>query len=137
MDNYYLAIDIGASSGRHILGHFENGNICIEEVHRFNNSMINSNGSFYWDIKKIFNEIIMGMKKCKSLGKIPKSVGIDTWGVDFVLLDKSDKPISDVFAYRDLRTTGMDIEVCKYISEQEIYSRTGIQKMIINTLDLF
>ena len=134
MENYYLAIDIGASSGRHILGHLKNGNIIIEEIHRFNNSMINSNGNLYWDTEKIFNEIIIGMKKCKSLEKIPISVGVDTWGVDFVLLDKNDKLVSNVFAYRDLRTNGMDIEVYKYIPEQEIYSRTGIQKMIINTL---
>ena len=82
MSKYFLAIDIGASSGRHILGSIENGKIVLEEVYRFWNGMDNVEGTLCWDVDRLFNEIIAGMKKCKEIGKIPVSVGIDTWGVD-------------------------------------------------------
>ena len=81
---YYLAIDIGASSGRHILGWLDDGNINIEEIYRFENNMIQKNGQLCWDIDRLFNSIIAGLKKCKDLRKIPMSIGIDTWAVDFV-----------------------------------------------------
>ena len=90
MDNYDLAIDIGASSGRHILGHLENGKMILEEIYRFSNGMKDVNGEKIWDIDGLFREVVNGMKKCKALGKIPVSVGIDTWAVDFVLLDEQD-----------------------------------------------
>ena len=131
---YYLAIDIGASSGRHILGHVENGKIVLEEVYRFFNGMDDKNGHKVWDTERLFGEIIEGMKKCKELGKIPATMGIDTWGVDYVLLDKDDRLIGDCFAYRDGRTAGMDEEVYKVLSEKELYGRTGIQKAIFNTI---
>jgi rhamnulokinase len=134
MSKYFLAIDIGASSGRHILGSVENGKIVLEEVYRFWNGMDNVEGTLCWDVDRLFNEIIAGMKKCKELGKIPVSVGIDTWGVDFVLLDKEDKIVGKTVGYRDHRTDGMDDEVYKIISEDELYARTGIQKAIYNTI---
>lgn len=87
MAQYYLAIDIGASSGRHILGYLENGQIKLDEIHRFSNGMTQKNGRLIWDVEHLFEEIKTGMKKCAELGKIPFSVGIDTWAVDFVLLD--------------------------------------------------
>ena len=74
------------------------------------------------------------MKKCKEIGKIPVSVGIDTWGVDFVLLDKEDNIVGQTVGYRDHRTEGMDEEVYKIISEDDLYARTGIQKAIYNTI---
>lgn len=104
MDKYYLAIDIGASSGRHILSHMENGKIVLEEVYRFPNGMEEHEGRKVWDVDGLFEEIKTGMKKCKELGKIPVSVGIDTWAVDFVLLDQNDERIGDAVAYRDERT---------------------------------
>lgn len=131
---YYLAIDIGASSGRHILAHMEEGKIVLEEVYRFYNGMDDRNGHKVWDTERLFGEILNGMKKCKELGKEPATMGIDTWGVDYVLLDKDDKLIGDCIAYRDDRTSGMDSEVYKIISEDELYSRTGIQKAIFNTI---
>ena len=134
MSKYFLAIDIGASSGRHILGSVENGKIVLEEVYRFWNGMDNDNGTLYWDVDRLFNEIIAGMKKCKEIGKIPESVGVDTWGVDFALLDENDKVIGKVTGYRDHRTEGMDEEVYKIIPEDKLYARTGILKAMYNTI---
>lgn len=134
MSRYYLAIDIGASSGRHILGSVENGRIVLEEVYRFWNGMDNVEGTLCWDVERLFREITEGMRKCRELGKIPESVGIDTWGVDFVLLDKEDRIVGQTVGYRDHRTDGMDEEVYKIISQEELYARTGIQKAIYNTI---
>ena len=131
---YYLAIDIGASSGRHILGWMEHGRIQLEEIYRFPNGLVNKNGHLCWELDRLFSEIINGLKKCKELNRIPTSVGIDTWGVDFVLLDKNNKMLGDPVAYRDSRTEGMDKEVYKIIPEKELYARNGIQKLIFNTI---
>jgi len=134
MNPYYLAIDIGASSGRHILAHLENGKMVLEEVHRFPNGMVEKDGENVWDVDELFAQIKLGMKKCAELGKIPVSVGVDTWGVDFVLLDGDNNRIGNAVAYRDGRTKGMDEEVYKIISEDDLYARTGIQKAIFNTI---
>ncbi len=134
MKQYYLAVDIGASSGRHILTHLEEGRMVLEEIHRFPNGMVEQDGELVWDVDLLFHEIIVGMKKCKELGKIPVSVGIDTWAVDFVLLDQKDHRIGNAVAYRDSRTKEMDQEVYKIISEEELYAGTGIQKQIFNTI---
>jgi len=130
----HLAIDIGASGGRHILGWLENGKICMEEVHRFSNGMKQMGEHLCWDVDALMHEIITGLKKCATLGKIPATVGIDTWGVDFVLLDDKGNIVGPTIAYRDNRTDDMDIEVSKFISESELYSRVGIQKMLFNTI---
>ena len=134
MSKYFLAVDIGASSGRHILGSYENGKITLEEVHRFFNGMDNVNGTLCWDTDRLWNEIVTGMKKCKEMGKIPATVGVDTWGVDFVLLDKDENIVGQTVGYRDSRTEGMDEEVYKIIPEEELYARTGIQKAMYNTI---
>lgn len=131
---YYLAVDIGASSGRHILSHLENGKIILEEIYRFSNGMVEVDGEKVWDSQKLFEDILIGMKKCYELGKIPVSMGIDTWAVDFALLDKEDNLIGKTVGYRDGRTKGMDQEVYKVISQDELYERTGIQKQIFNTI---
>ena len=132
---YYLAIDIGASSGRHILGSIQDGKIILEEVYRFSNGMEEKNGHLCWNHERLFAEIIAGMKKCGEIGKIPVSVGIDTWGVDFVLLDEDNQVIGDIVGYRDSRTNGMDEELYKnVITEDALYERTGIQKAIYNTI---
>lgn len=131
---YYLAVDIGASSGRHILSHLENGKIILEEIYRFSNGMVEVDGEKVWDSQKLFEDILTGMKKCYELGKIPVSMGIDTWAVDFALLDKEDNLIGKTVGYRDDRTKGMDQEVYKVISQDELYERTGIQKQIFNTI---
>lgn len=134
MGNYYLAVDIGASSGRHILGHLDEGKLVLEEIYRFENKLVTKNGHLCWDFERLFAEIVNGLKKCRELGKIPKSMGIDTWGVDFVLLDEKDKVLGDTVAYRDSRTEGMDQEVYKVIPEAELYERTGIQKQVFNSI---
>ena len=131
---YYLAIDIGASGGRHILGWHENGRLYTEEVHRFDNGMIEKNGSLCWDYDALITDILAGVKKCKDIGKTPYSLAIDTWGVDFALLDKSGKVVGDTIAYRDSRTEGMDKTVFKLISQEELYSRTGIANNVFNTI---
>lgn len=131
---YFLAVDIGASSGRHILSHVEDGKLVLEEVYRFENGYHKENGHLCWDIDRLFDEIVAGMKKCKELGKIPASVGIDTWGVDFVLLDKDGNRLSDAVSYRDPRTDGMDKVVEDILPLPELYARTGIQKQIFNTV---
>lgn len=134
MEKYYLAVDIGASSGRQILGHLEDGKMVLEEIHRFPNGNVEKDGELIWDIDGLFREILVGMKKCKEAGKIPVSVGIDTWAVDIVLLDENDKRIGNAVGYRDSGTRTMDWEVYDIIPEEELYARTGIQKQIFNTI---
>ena len=134
MTQYYLAVDIGASSGRLILGHLENGKMELEEVHRFENGMVKKDGELCWEFDRLFQEIKNGLKKCKEIGKIPVSMGVDTWGVDFVLMDKDDKVLGNTVGSRDHRNEGMDEEVYKTISLEDLYARTGIQKAIFNTV---
>ena len=88
MNRYYLAVDIGASSGRHILGRMENGKMKLREIYRFSNGMKMVDGTLCWNLNGLFEEIKAGMRECKRLGINPESMGIDTWAVDFVLLDK-------------------------------------------------
>lgn len=134
MKQYYLAVDIGASSGRHILSCIKDGKMTLEEIHRFSNGMVNKNGHKVWDVDGLFKEIKIGMKKCVDLGKIPVSMGIDTWAVDYVLIGQNGRRLGDAVAYRDRRTKGMDEEVYQIISEQKLYAATGIQKQIFNTI---
>ena len=131
---YYLAIDIGASSGRHILGYIKNEKLVQEEIYRFPNNLIVKAGSLCWDLDNLFEEILHGMKICKEIGKLPVSVGIDTWGVDFVLLDGNSDILGDTVSYRDDRTKGMDGEVYKHMPETELYKRTGIPRQMFNTI---
>ena len=131
---YYLAVDIGASGGRHILGHLSGGRLIAEEIYRFDNDMSEKDGEMCWDYGHLFREILEGMRRCKTLGKTPHSVGIDTWAVDFVLLDSCDEIIGSTVAYRDGRTQGADELVYAAITEAELYARTGIQKQIFNTV---
>ena len=131
---YHLAIDIGASSGRHILGHLEDGKMVLEEVYRFDNSQIRKDGHDCWDHQALARSVLQGIAKCKEIGKIPATIGIDTWGVDFILLDEQGLPCSDMVAYRDARTDGADALVDAAISSDELYARCGIQKMLFNTI---
>ncbi len=137
MEQYYLAVDIGASSGRHILGHVKQGRMVLEEIYRFPNGMKQIDGHLCWDVEALFSHIIAGMKRCKELGKIPVSLGIDTWAVDYVLLDEQNQIVGNVVGYRDGRTKGMDDQVYKDISLEELYQKTGIQKQIFNTIYQF
>lgn len=131
---YHLAIDIGASSGRHILGHLENGCMVLEEVYRFDNLQIHKNGHDCWDLEALWQYILEGLRACKAAGKLPQTMGIDTWAVDFVLLDAAGKPVCDAVAYRDKRTQGMEKTVEEKLPFAQLYARTGIQKQPFNTV---
>jgi rhamnulokinase len=131
---YHLAIDIGASSGRHILGYIEDGQMKIEEVYRFENGIRKVENEYCWDLKSLFEDIKKGIHRCKELGKLPKSIGIDTWAVDFVLLDEEDKVLGNTVAYRDDRTEGMMEKVFEVIPEDMLYLYTGIQFQRFNTI---
>lgn len=134
MNKYYLAIDIGASSGRHILASMQDGKMQLEEVYRFANGMQNKNGTLCWNVEQLFEEIKNGLKKCKEYNKIPYTMAIDTWAVDYVLLDKENKILGETVGYRDHRTEGMDEKVYEKVSLENLYNRTGIQKQIFNTI---
>ncbi|NRY61395.1 rhamnulokinase [Clostridium beijerinckii] len=131
---YYLAIDIGASSGRHVLGSVENGKIKLEEIYRFENGISKIGNQYCWNIEQLFKDIKKGIKKCKEIGKIPSSIGIDTWAVDFVLLDENDKMLGNAVSYRDGRTEGMMEEAFKIIPKDMMYLYTGIQFQRFNTV---
>ena len=131
---YFLAVDIGASGGRHILVHMEDGRLAAEEVYRFPNGVRECGGHLCWDHARIFREIVNGLKRCAELGRIPSSLGIDTWGVDFVLLDRDARIVSGGVSYRDPRTEGMMEEVDRIIPREELYARTGIQFASYNSI---
>lgn len=132
--DYYLAIDIGASSGRHILGYIDNGRLKLEEIHRFENYITNQNSTLVWDIEHLVNEVKKGIAKCKEIGKIPCTVAIDTWGVDYILLDESKKEIKPCYCYRDSRTNAVVDEVESLVSPARLYAKAGIQKQNFNTI---
>ena len=131
---YYLAIDIGASSGRHIIGYEENGEIKTDEVYRFPNGMEeNENGELTWNVEKLFSEVVSGIGE--AFKKYPKieSLSIDTWGVDYVLMN-DDEEILPVYAYRDSRTDEVIDEVHKLVPFKTLYEHTGIQFNKFNTI---
>lgn len=134
MNKYYIAVDIGASSGRLITGWLDGGKMKTEEMHRFDNGAVSKNGHLCWELDKLFGEIKAGLKKCADAGVIPETVGIDTWGVDYVLLDENGEIIGDTVAYRDSRTDGMVEKAAKTVSQDEQYERTGIQPQVFNTV---
>ncbi len=136
---YYLAVDIGASSGRHIVAHLENGKMITEEIYRFQNGpeeLIAYDGKPHlkWTHERLFQEILNGLKKAKELGKIPYSVGIDTWGVDYALLDEKDEAIGGTYCYRDSRTEETIPAVHAKLPFAKLYEKTGIQFASFNTV---
>lgn len=130
---YYLAIDIGASSGRHIIGYKDNGILKTEEVYRFPNSFEIVDGSLTWNIDKLFKEVKEGIKKALSIYKNIESMSIDTWGVDYVLMN-NDKEIRPCYAYRDSRTKEVIDKVHSIIPFDKLYSITGCQFQEFNTI---
>lgn len=134
MIRYTLAVDIGASSGRLILGSVQLEKLELKEIHRFDNKMIKKGQHYCWDIDMIFSEIKKGIKKCNDVGITPESIGIDTWAVDFVLLDEKGELLTDAVAYRDDRTDGMMEEVFQKIMKERLYLETGIQFQKFNTI---
>lgn len=131
---YYLAVDIGASSGRHIVGWLENGKLNLKEVYRFANGARECGGHLVWNGERLFTEVKNGLKAAKEQGFVPAFVGIDTWAVDYALLDERNELVGDVFAYRDCRTERSVGEVHKLIPFEKLYERTGIQFQPFNTV---
>ncbi len=133
MNKYYLAIDIGASSGRHIVGWCENGELLTKEIYRFSNGVTSSDGHLTWDMSRLLDEVKRGISAAKSeFGKL-ESLSIDTWGVDYVLMD-GDKEIFPCYAYRDCRTKESISQLHEKISFSELYRRTGCQFQSFNTI---
>ncbi|MCL1865935.1 MAG: rhamnulokinase [Oscillospiraceae bacterium] len=127
-----LAIDLGASSGRAVLGSFDGQSVTMREVHRFENQPVKLGNTLYWDIFRLFHEVKTGISKAVQAGGF-ESIGVDTWGVDFALIDKSGSLLEAPVHYRDSRTDNMEEEAFKYIDRERLYSLTGNQIMPINT----
>ena len=136
MQTCTLAVDIGASSGRHIAGTVQNGKITLQEVYRFENGVHRENGHLCWDIDTLAKEVVNGLKAAHDAGFTPATIGIDTWAVDFVLLDADNKRIGDAVAYRDERTEGIREALEKEygLTFADHYARTGIQYQPFNTV---
>ncbi len=132
--NVYLAADFGGGSGRVIAGWLENGRIVMEEVHRFGNRQVRLGDHVYWDFPALFEDMKDGLKKAAARGYNVKSIGIDTWGVDFGLIDRDGQLLGNPICYRDARTAGVPEQVAKIIDPTAHYATTGIQVMEINTL---
>lgn len=130
---YHVAIDIGASSGRVILANKED-KLEISEIHRFKNGFTKNNGHERWNINHLIDEILLGLEKIKASGVKTCTIGIDTWAVDYVLLDENGELLAEPVAYRDARTQGMMQKVFEKISKNNVYQKTGIQFLNFNTL---
>ena len=130
-----LAIDLGASSGRGIVGSFDGEKLTLRENHRFSNDPVFVNGRFTWDILRIFFEIKNSITKTVIDGDNVTSMGIDTWGVDYALLDKNGRMMANPTHYRDTRTVNITDYVKQFVSPEEIYNVTGIQACDFNTLN--
>ena len=129
----FLAIDLGAESGRGVIGSFDGGRLKLKVVHRFPNGPVRAGGSLYWDALRLFDEIQHSLALTAKRGPI-SGVGVDTWGVDYGLLGRGDVLLGNPYHYRDSRTDGMMEEAFKKVPPEEIFERTGIQFMQINTL---
>ena len=134
MNKVYLAADFGGGSGRVIAGWLENGQLKMEEVHRYGNRQVRLGDHVFWDFPALFEDMKAGLKKAASKGYNVSSIGVDTWGVDFGLIDRDGQLIGNPVCYRDARTAGMVEEMFKTLDPTEHYATTGIQVMEINTL---
>jgi len=130
----YVAIDLGAESGRVMVGTVSEGKLTLNEIHRFANGPIEQDGALRWDFSKLMTEIKAGLGKALGSGKEAASIGIDTWGVDFGLLDKDGRLIENPYHYRDKRTDGMLDKAFGLMPKEQIYKHTGIQFMQLNSL---
>jgi rhamnulokinase len=134
-EKVYLAIDMGASSGRHVAGLFDGERLRLEDIHRFENGPITAGGNMHWDLLRQWTDVQDGLRKAAaSLGRKIVSVGVDTWGVDFGLLGRNDELLGNPYHYRDARTAGMMDETFKTVSREEVFAETGLQFMELNTL---
>ncbi|MBN2181803.1 MAG: rhamnulokinase [Sedimentisphaerales bacterium] len=131
----YIAVDLGAESGRVMIGTISDDKLVLEEIHRFSNGPIEEDGSLKWDFKKLIYEIKTGIgKAAKVAGGDITGIGVDSWGVDFGLLDDSGELIENPYHYRDSRTNGMMEKAFELLSKREIYENTGLQFMQLNSV---
>ena len=130
----YLAYDLGASSGRAVLGKFDGHRITLEECHRFTNHSMLVGNHYYWDALRLYEDMLHGLRQAALQGHTLNGLGVDTWGVDYGLLDAHDELIGNPRCYRDSRTQGMMAEAFKHVSRKDIFEQTGIQFMELNTL---
>lgn len=130
----FLAVDLGASSGRAVLGRIQNNRLELEEVHRFSNPMVEMNDRVYWDLFYLYNQILISLRETKQLGHEIVSIGIDTWGVDFVCFGSDGEPLRTPYCYRDSRTQGAPELFFTKIPKEKVYEKTGIQIMNFNSL---
>ena len=131
----YLAIDMGTSSGRHVVGRFDGQRLHLEEVYRFENGGVDLAGSLFWDLPALWNHVRNGMRTAGSrFGREIVSVGVDTWGVDFGLLGRNDTLLGNPYHYRDCRTNGLMERAFSIVPREEIFRHTGLQFMQFNTL---
>ena len=135
MPQTYLAFDLGASSGRAVIGRFDGKVVELEEIHRFANGPVTVAGGLYWDALRLYEEMLAGLRKCVQIsGPELAGIGIDTWGVDFALLDGGDELLGNPRCYRDPRVQGMLKRAISRVSRAEIFEQTGLQFLEINTL---
>ena len=134
MSKVYLAADFGGGSGRVIAGWLQDGKLVMEEVHRFGNRQVRLGNHVHWDFPALFEDMKVGLKKAAAKGYEVESIGVDTWGVDFGLIDRDGQLIGNPVCYRDARTAGMTVKLFETLSPTEHYATTGIQVMEINTL---
>ena len=132
--HHYVACDLGAESGRVMLGTLDNGRLTLEEIHRFANGPVAVNGSLRWDVLRIFDELKAGLRKVAARGIKIESISTDSWGVDYVLLRNSEPLLTPPYHYRDARTDGALERAFAVVPADEIFAQTGIQFMPINTL---
>lgn len=131
----FLAVDMGASSGRHLLGHFDGQRLELEEIHRFINGPIPMNNNFYWNLTGLWSEVLTGLRKASGVcGDSLQSVGVDTWGVDFGLLSQKGELLGTPYCYRDPRTDGAMERAFQIIARKDIFAQTGLQFMQFNSL---
>jgi len=133
-EHYYIACDLGADSGRVILGHLKDGKITLEEIHRFPNGAVKIHDSLRWNILRIFSELKTGLQKIAERKLAAESVSVDSWGVDYVLFNQRQPMLGLPYQYRDSRTDATYASALKTVSEERIFAETGIQFMSINTL---
>ena len=135
MPQTYLAYDLGASSGRAVIGRFDGSTVELEEIHRFANGPVSVAGGLYWDALRLYEEMLAGLRKCVQIsGPELAGIGIDTWGVDFALLDDGDELLGNPHCYRDPRVKGMMEKAFGLVAREEIFEQTGLQFLEINTL---
>src|SRR5579871_3582771 len=133
MSSTYVAVDLGAESGRVVAGTLEDGRIDLKEVHRFANRPVRTPDGLHWDILRIYAEVLAGLREAGQIydGQLA-GIGVDSWGVDYGLIDAAGRLLGNPYSYRDARTDAMPEEAARLVPRQELYARTGIAQLPFN-----